>query len=99
LRKSKISSDSTLAIGDSSGTLHFCDTTHGIISQSIKSQFGVDILTLAYNSKEDKIYASGVNGMVSQYKKSENKWVFTMKKNPHFHDVNHLELTNDGTGT
>jgi hypothetical protein len=47
---------------------------------------------------KNEIYASGVNGIISKFKKSGSDWSFTIKKNPHFHDVNHLEFINGGTG-
>eukprot|EP01080_Neovahlkampfia_damariscottae_P008180 gene8180-8_t len=89
--------DSTLVVGDSSGNIHFCDSVHGVIIQTLRSSLKNDVLSMTTNERNDQIFVAGTDGIIILFSKLKNrKWEFTSKKNPHFHDIYHLQYFNGG---
>ncbi|KAK5642373.1 hypothetical protein RI129_008540 [Pyrocoelia pectoralis] len=91
--------DLTIITGDSRGKITICDGKVGAQIEHFQSHKS-DILTLCVSEKEDSIYCAGVDSNIGNYvkvkvTKGNYKWVKSVQRKVHDHDVRAL-LLNDG---
>nr|CAI5842239.1 unnamed protein product [Callosobruchus analis] len=92
-------SDFTIISGDSRGRITFWDGKVGAQIESYQSH-KADILALCLSDDEHTLYCAGVDPTIVTYQKinvrGENKkWVKSIQRKIHEHDVNALVLYND----
>ncbi|XP_047504448.1 U3 small nucleolar RNA-associated protein 4 homolog [Pieris napi] len=96
-----ILSDNTIVSGDSYGRLTIWDGTVGDQIETFVTH-KADILTLVISDDENSIYCSGVDPVITMFKKVENtdipseyRWVKNIQRNIHEHDVRALAINKD----
>jgi U3 small nucleolar RNA-associated protein 4 len=105
--------DGSLVTGNSLGQIQIFDTLTGTLVQSInQTELKADVLRVAVNATQTKIFASGVDSRVVCLERSSNSanaslgpgmiWKFTTAQRPHTHDVKCMAIvqgkaTSDGT--
>ncbi|CAJ1935999.1 unnamed protein product [Cylindrotheca closterium] len=106
--------DGTLITGNSLGQVQFWNSDNGTLIQSIlQSDLKADILQLAVNKEETKVFCTGVDSRVvccerASYKKGGSShmpssmdvspWVLTGAQRPHTHDIKAMVLLTSDDG-
>lgn len=99
-------SDGTVVSGDSLGHVQFWDGDNGTLIRSFdQNDVKADVLALAMNANETKVFASGVDSRVVcierqpptvQHETSglytKNPWILTHAQRPHTHDVKSMTI-------
>ncbi|CAG9829555.1 unnamed protein product [Diabrotica balteata] len=91
-----ITDDFTVITGDSRGKLSFWDGKVGSQIESYQSH-KADILTITLSSDQSSLYCAGVDPNITSYQKvtikgGTQKWVRSIQRKIHEHDVNSLVL-------
>ncbi|XP_028130689.2 U3 small nucleolar RNA-associated protein 4 homolog [Diabrotica virgifera virgifera] len=91
-----ITDDFTVIAGDSRGKLSFWDGKVGSQIESYQSH-KADILSITLSSDQSKLYCAGVDPTITTYQKvtikgGTQKWVRSIQRKIHEHDVNSLVL-------
>jgi WD40 repeat protein len=84
--------DKLIASGDSKGSMKLWDTHFGILKKEF-NEHNADILTIC--CKNDTIYYTGSDSLISTVQNSGNEWLLTSKFRGQSHDINSICLLND----
>lgn len=95
----EVTKDFTIITGDSRGKLTFWDGNMGAQIESYQSH-KADILSLALSEDENTIFCAGVDPILISYvkvkiKEQTEKWVKSVQRKIHDHDVRALILFNE----
>lgn len=94
----KFLSDSTIVSADSLGKVQLWNSSHGTLVHAYKLH-SADVLALAVNEEENKIYSAGIDQKVICLQKVEDKrsqWLKSNQVRAHSHDVRTLALSKSG---
>ena len=94
----KFLSDSTIVSADSLGKVQLWNSFHGTLVHAYKLH-SADVLALAVNDEENKIYSSGIDQKIICLQKVEDKrsqWLKLNQIRAHSHDVRALALSKSG---
>ncbi|EGZ10257.1 hypothetical protein PHYSODRAFT_247101 [Phytophthora sojae] len=89
--------DLTLVSGDSTGSLCFWNAPTGTLLQKF-SHLTADILAICVSQNNDKLFASGVDNQVVEFRRSvaesgNSTWAYSYSHRGHSHDVRALALS------
>ncbi|RHY28967.1 hypothetical protein DYB32_005566 [Aphanomyces invadans] len=92
--------DMTVISGDSNGNVHTWDGLSGTLLQTF-AQLTADVLTLAVDSSETLLFASGIDNQVIQLRKGSassgkapsSQWAYAYSHRAHTHDVRALAIS------
>eukprot|EP00980_Cylindrotheca_fusiformis_P013737 scaffold3533_cov97-Cylindrotheca_fusiformis.AAC.1 len=103
----KVLQDGTLISGNSLGQVQFWNSDTGTLIQSIfQSNLKSDVLQLAVNKEESKVFCTGVDSRVvccerpksKNPAKQANPWVLTNAQRPHTHDIKAMAIVTSDDG-
>ena len=83
--------DFTVISGDSLGHVQVWDG-HSCTLLHTFSQLTAEVLTLAINKGQSKVFAAGLDGQVALFEKTQTKWVYRYIHRSHSHDVRALAI-------
>ncbi|RHY22766.1 hypothetical protein DYB25_006995 [Aphanomyces astaci] len=92
--------DLTVISGDSNGNVHTWDGVSGTLMQTF-AQLTADVLTLAVDTTETLLFASGIDNQVIQLRKGStassgkagHQWAYAYSHRAHTHDVRALAIS------
>ncbi|OQS02331.1 U3 small nucleolar RNA-associated protein [Thraustotheca clavata] len=86
--------DMTVLSGDSNGNVHTWDGITGTLMQTF-AQLTADVLTMAVNTTETLLFASGIDNQVIQLRRSPTTklWSYAYSHRAHTHDVRALAVS------
>lgn len=104
----KVIEDGTLITGNSLGQVQFWNSETGTLIQSIfQSNLKADVLQLAVNKEETRVFCTGVDSRVvccerPSYKKLNRQdatpWILTNAQRPHTHDIKAMAIVTSSDG-